>query len=356
MAGMVRRRSLRVVLLALGVGAGLLPAALHIFMRSHADVSVVLLGYIAAVSLAGAGVVICCQRLQHKVAMWTPWLACGALAGSSLVCPLRIGPYVLLAAVSFGLLGVMDGIGGARGALNRTGCIVAAAVVGFACLWPFTFGLYRPSAPTPYLSLDLRVHTLLADIPLHDVWVAQLPGGGTGRTLVDVNEAMAGGVTGDETVALAAAVTAYMLAARVLGLASEECFDTLSPARRRLTEADRARSIYQLGEHGFVYHFEHEALLEIQTCTARAYYAFVLVPEEAGYTLYWGVYADSVSWFTSYYMSLIDPVRRLVVFPSFLQRVEKRWRDKWRGSPEPVDVSILAGSSSAVDSARERSW
>ncbi|UCC48796.1 MAG: DUF2867 domain-containing protein [Gemmatimonadota bacterium] len=353
---MVRRLSVPGVLLAVGAGAGLLPSVLHFLVTSHAGVSSVLLGNIAAVSLVAAGVVIHRHRLPLKVAMSTPWLACGALLGSALIGPLRIGPYVLIAAVSFGLVGVTHGVAGVRGALTRTGRVLAAAVVNFACLWPFTLGLHRPSAPAQYQSLDLRVHTLLADIPLHDVWVADLPGGGPGRTLVDVHEAMAGGVTGDETVALAAAVTAYMLAARVLGLASEECFDTLSPARRRLTEADRARSIYQLGERGFVYYFEREALLEIQTCTARAYYAFALAPQASGYTLYWGVYADSTSWFTPYYMNLIDPVRRLVVFPSFLQRIEKRWRANWRADHEPSDASASAGAGSVADTARERSW
>ncbi|UCC74171.1 MAG: hypothetical protein JSV86_06315, partial [Gemmatimonadota bacterium] len=197
---MVRRLKVRVVLLTVGVGAGLLPSVFRFLVTSHAGVSPVLLGNIAAVSLVAAGAVIQAHRLPRRVATSTPWLACGALLGSALIGPLRIGPYVSIAAVSFGLVGVTRGVGGARGALTRTGRILAAAVVNFACLWPFTLGLHRPSAPAAYLSLDLRVHTLLADIPLHDVWVADLPGGGTGRTLVDVHEAMAGGVTGDETV------------------------------------------------------------------------------------------------------------------------------------------------------------
>ena len=352
---MVRRLGVRVLLLSVGVGAGLLPLVLRFLVTSHAGVSSVLLGNIAAVSLVAAGVEVHRHRLPLKVAASTPWLACGALVGSAYVGPLRIAPYVLIGAVSFGLLGVMRGLGGVRGALTCAGRILAGAVVTFACLWPFTFGLHRPSAPAPYLSLDLRVHTLLADIPLHDVWVAHLPGGGPGRTLVDVHEAM-GGVTGDETVALAAAVSAYMIAARVLGLASEECFDTLSPARQRLTGADGARSIYQPGERGFVYYFEREALLEIQTCTVRAYYAFALVPEASGYTLYWGAYADSVSRLTPYYMRLIDPVRRLVVFPSFLQRIERRWLVKWGADHEPSDAAISAGAGSAPGTARERSW
>jgi hypothetical protein len=261
----------------------------------------------------------------------------------------------LIAALSFGLVGVVGGVGGVRSALTRAASIVAAAVVSFACLWPFTLGLHRPIEPARYLALDLRVHALLADIPLHDAWVAHLPGDGTAKTLVDVHESMAGRVTGDETVALAAAVSVYMFAASMLGLASDECFDTLSAVRQRLTEADRARSIYRPGQRGFVYYFEHEALLEIQTCTARAYYAFALTPEESGYALYWGVYADSVSWVTPYYMRLVDPVRRLVVFPSFLQRIETRWRANWRAEHEPCDSSISTGSISGADAVRDQS-
>jgi hypothetical protein len=216
-----------------------------------------------------------------------------------------------------------------RGVLTRAGIVLAAALVNFALLWPFILGQYKPIVHTPYLSKDLRVHTLLADVSLHDVWIAHLSGGGNGRTLQDVNEVMAEGVTGDETVALAATIAAYGVMARVLGLTSEECVDTSSSASQRLTEADRARSIYRPGEHGYVYHFEREALLEIQTCTAHALYAFALEREDGGYALYWGAYAKQVSWVTPYYMKFIDPVRRFVVYPSILRRIEHRWRIKW---------------------------
>ncbi len=355
-ADMARRLSMRGFLVSVGVGAGLLPTVLQFFVTSHAGVSPVLLGSIGVVCIVATAVLIHQHRVPHMVGTLTPWLACGALMGACLICPLWIGPYVFIAAASFGLVGLMSGIGGLRGALTRTGMVVAAALVSFACLWPFTFGLHRPISPDEYLSLDLRVHTLMADVPLHDLWIAHLSGGGTGRALLDVDEAMAGGVTGDETVALAAAVTTYMVAARVLGLASEECFDTLSWVRQRVTEADRARSIFPVGERGFVYHFEREALLEIQTCSARALYAFALEPEEFGYTLYWAVYADHVSWVTPYYMRFIDPVRRLVVFPSILQRIEQRWRANWLVAFEPSDASTPAGSASVAHSEGARAW
>lgn len=38
------------------------------------------------------------------------------------------------------------------------------------------------ASPTEYLSLRLRAHELLHDVPLYDVSVVDLPGGGAGRS------------------------------------------------------------------------------------------------------------------------------------------------------------------------------
>ena len=355
-SSVLERPIARGVLPAVGVGAGLLPSILHFVSESHGDVSPLLLGNIAVVSLAAAGVIIGCYRSQRRVVVLAPWIACGALIGAGFIGPLRIAPHVLVAASAFGVVAVRRCVGGVRGMLTRTGSVLAAALVNFAFLWPFTLGQYRPIVHAPYLSMDLRAHTLLADIPLHDVWVVHLAGGGNGRTLLDVNESMAGGVTGDETVALAATIVAYGLMARVLGLASEECVDTLSSVTQRLTEADRARSNYPPGKHGFVYHFEREALLELQTCPAHALYEYALEQEDGGYALYWGAYVRRVSWVTPYYMKLIDPVRRLVVYPSILQLFEHRWRIKWRAGQGTPDASAPGGLGSADDSTGERAW
>ena len=40
--------------------------------------------------------------------------------------------------------------------------------------------------PAEYLRLDLRAHELLRDVPLYDVSVVDLPGGGEGRSLADI--------------------------------------------------------------------------------------------------------------------------------------------------------------------------
>jgi hypothetical protein len=41
------------------------------------------------------------------------------------------------------------------------------------------------AAPEDYLSLELRAHELWRDVPLYDVSVVDLPGGGDGRSLAD---------------------------------------------------------------------------------------------------------------------------------------------------------------------------
>jgi hypothetical protein len=41
-------------------------------------------------------------------------------------------------------------------------------------------------AASEYQKLDLWAHSFLADVPLHDAFVLDLPGGGQGRTMQDV--------------------------------------------------------------------------------------------------------------------------------------------------------------------------
>ena len=42
------------------------------------------------------------------------------------------------------------------------------------------------ASPAEYLSLKLRAHELLHDVPFYDVSVVDLPGGGAGRTVADI--------------------------------------------------------------------------------------------------------------------------------------------------------------------------
>jgi hypothetical protein len=97
----------------------------------------------------------------------------------------------------------------------------------------------------------------------------------------------------------------------------------------RLTDADRARSVTPPGtrDGGFrtLYRFSNEALAEVRNATVHAFLATALVPCAYGYVLYWAVYVKPVGPLTRVYMALIDPFRRLIVYPALLAQTQAAW-------------------------------
>src|SRR5947207_1499244 len=97
----------------------------------------------------------------------------------------------------------------------------------------------------------------------------------------------------------------------------------------RLTDTDHSRSLAPAGtRNGFfrvVYRFENEQLVELINRTAHAAALSALVETATAYRFYFGVYVWSVSRFTPFYMTLIDPFRKLIVYPSLLRSVRARW-------------------------------
>jgi hypothetical protein len=64
-----------------------------------------------------------------------------------------------------------------------------------------------------------------------------------------------------------------------------------------------------------VYHFEDERLLELINRTAHAAALSALVETANTYRFYFGVYVQNVGGFTPVYMALVDPFRKLIVYP-----------------------------------------
>jgi Protein of unknown function (DUF2867) len=97
----------------------------------------------------------------------------------------------------------------------------------------------------------------------------------------------------------------------------------------RLTDTDHSRSLAAAGTRdGFfrvVYRFENEQLVELINRTAHAAALSALVETTTAYRFYFGVYVLSVSRFMPFYMALIDPFRKLIVYPSLLRSVRARW-------------------------------
>jgi hypothetical protein len=132
----------------------------------------------------------------------------------------------------------------------------------------------RRLSPDDYLALPLRAHELLRDVPVYDVTVVDLPGGGVGRRIADI---------------------------------------------RRL-EAQSPPSVILV-----VYQFAEEALAETRNSTVHGWVCTALAPRGSGYRLYMAVYVRPVSWLTRPYLLLIEPFRRFLVYPAMLRRIRRAW-------------------------------
>jgi hypothetical protein len=178
--------------------------------------------------------------------------------------------------------------------------------------------------------LPLRVHAFLAGVPLHDAWVVDLPRPRGGITLDEFLRAAHGRLFAP-SFAVRALLKVRFFIGRILG------WDGTAPATTgaemfadRLTDADRATSLVPAGvREGLfrvVYRFENEQLSELINRTAHAAALSALVETASTYRFYFAVYVRSNGRLTPFYMTLIDPFRKLVVYPSLLRSVRESWK------------------------------
>jgi hypothetical protein len=176
--------------------------------------------------------------------------------------------------------------------------------------------------------LPLRVHAFLAGVPLHDVWAVDLPRTRSGITL---DEFMRTASTRLFTLSpvVRALLNIRLFVGRLLGWDREPATTAWETFTTRLTNADRSKSLAPTGTREglfrVVYRFENEQLLELINRTAHAAALSALVETAYDYRFYFGVYVRSVGRFTPVYMALIDPFRKLVVYPSLLRSVRANW-------------------------------
>jgi len=181
-----------------------------------------------------------------------------------------------------------------------------------------------------YRGLTLRAHSLLADVPLHDVWRVALPGGGPSRTMQDVRSVLQAARTSQP---LSPTVRALFALRWLLGRVFR--WDDLSSEpeewsfRTRLTEADRRQSIVEPGTldgpFAVLYVHTREAVSEIRNATVHAFLVWALEPTPEGYQLFWAIHVLPVGVWTKPYLALIGPFRRWLVYPSLLRRMHEAW-------------------------------
>ena len=217
-----------------------------------------------------------------------------------------------------------------RADANVSGCQLACGGEPVPCRlhWELTLAGVRAS-PSEYLALDLRAHDLLQHVPLYDVSVVELPGGGAGRSIADVR-------------ALDSAAPPSLIAIALYGLRrllgrlfgwDDLGIETKYSLAGTLSERDRRESEVPAGtaDGAFrvLYRFRNEQLNEIRNATVQGYVCTALIPTATGYRFFLAVYVLPVSWFTRPYLIAIEPFRRFLLYPAMLRRIQRAWRAKY---------------------------
>jgi hypothetical protein len=191
-------------------------------------------------------------------------------------------------------------------------------------------------SPAEFYALPLHVHTFLADVPLHDVWAVDLP---TRREGVTLSEFL-GRSSQDGPAAPDAEINRLPRVARALfrlrfflgrffRLDAEPKDALAASFGSRLTANDRERSIVASGTpeglFHVVYRFENEQLLEIQNRTVHGAALSALAKRADGYRFYFAIYVRQRTWITPFYMRLIDPFRKWIIYPALLKKIRATW-------------------------------
>jgi hypothetical protein len=185
-----------------------------------------------------------------------------------------------------------------------------------------------------YQELDLWAHSFLQDVPLHDAFAIDLPGGGPGRTVRDVRDALPPAEAIEANPLVAALFKLRSFVGTILRWDDEERFLAQSYIHR-LSAADRARSLLAPGTSDgpfrVLHWLPHEAVSELQNATVHAFLCQALRKTDHGYRYYWGVYVKPVTQLTSAYMAIIQPFRHFLVYPIILGSIRKAWVRRYGG-------------------------
>jgi len=180
------------------------------------------------------------------------------------------------------------------------------------------------SDPAEYLSLPLRAHELLRGVPLHDVTIVDLPGGGDGRTIADLRALQSS--AGPSLLSTILFGLRHFLG-RIFGWDRQQLRPEDSLISR-LSDQDRRDSEITPGtaDGAFlaIYRFPNESLSEIRNATVHGYLCTALTRTATGYRLYFAVYVRPVSWLTRPYLLAIEPFRR-ILYPAMFRKIRRAW-------------------------------
>lgn len=184
--------------------------------------------------------------------------------------------------------------------------------------------------------VPLHVHRILPQARLMDVWAVPLVGGGAGRTIADVLDLLSASQATDIRPMVRALFAVRELMGRVLGWDSGAgtSADSIPPSSylHRLPPELLKHSLDEpgtpMGPVRVLYRLDDEALAEVINMTSHAFVCFALLPQDNSpdYLALLAVYVIKTQWWTPYYLALIEPFRRWIVYPSLMKTLQRRWQ------------------------------
>lgn len=184
-----------------------------------------------------------------------------------------------------------------------------------------------------HTSQDWRIHELVPDFRLEDVWALPTPGGPNDFPLL-----VQGIASADPAKSLPGAARALWKLRSKLGelLGWDELDTGLGPRASNLR--DRLPADLRIVPPGpdfealpftSQYLLENEWAAEIANRTVHGIFHLGWVAEEAGgYHAQMAVYVKPNGWLGSSYMAAIKPVRHLIVYPQMMRELERRWSER----------------------------
>jgi hypothetical protein len=187
-----------------------------------------------------------------------------------------------------------------------------------------------------YHRLTLRAHSLLRDVPVHDVWRVALPYRGSSRTMKDVRVVCDVARQSQQLSLPVRALFGLRWSIGRLLRWDRPPGEGVWSFQSRLTDTDRRQSIVEPGtlDGPFTVLYVHamEAVSEIRNATVHGFLVWALEPTPAGYQLFWAIHVLPVSLWTKPYLALIDPFRRWLVYPALLRRIHESWTHEFKSA------------------------
>ena len=266
----------------------------------------------------------------------------GGLLGAAFVAPWAAFPWLVVPAMAMAWAGKGRGLRRIRtGAVwghSGLAIVLLAAVINSVVVAGATSRGLR-ILPEAFAAQDFRVNSLLADIPLHDVWAIDLEGHPS-PTLEDLGVAVQRGSAFQATPAVLGLSLLRGAIGFAFGWEDPEWAVEEASFVHRISEADRRRSTTDpgttFGIWRVLYACPEEGVVETINGTAHVAVAATVGEGPGGPRLFLSFRVREVNWTTRFYMRMIDPSRRFFVYPFLLRQFAHAWKRGGWNPPEEV--------------------